>query len=104
MAKEKLKTVEDLEKETTVEENEPAEETVVVEVKGVEKQEPIGQAEKPADSPEVFKIMTPEPRTFVSFHDGTSVWSDENGIIRVDDAETRDYLLSYAGFKLIPKE
>lgn len=104
MAKEKLKTVEDLEKETVEKEKVPATETVVVEVKGVEKQEPIGRVEKPTDSPKVFKIMTPEPRTFVSFHDGTNIWSDENGIIRADDEETRDFLLSYAGFKLIPEE
>ncbi|MBC1524450.1 hypothetical protein [Listeria booriae] len=103
MTKEKLKTVEDVEKETAVK-NEPVVEAVNAEPVPAKEAGTGTTAKKTVEKSQTFKIMTPEPRTFVSFHDGTSVWSDENGIIRVTDKETCDFLLTYAGFKLIPEE
>lgn len=53
---------------------------------------------------EGYDIITPRPYTFVAYDDGSDFWADKNGVIYTDDEKVRDWLLTFAEFKEVPKE
>ncbi|WP_271002170.1 hypothetical protein [Listeria seeligeri] len=47
----------------------------------------------------VYKIMTPNPFTFVALDDSGDLWADDKGVITTTDEQTKDWLLKFSNFK-----
>ncbi|EDO1202084.1 hypothetical protein FQS15_06435 [Listeria innocua] len=45
-----------------------------------------------------YKIMTPNPFTFVALDDEEDLWADEKGVITTTDKNIAHWLLSFSNF------
>jgi hypothetical protein len=57
------------------------------------------KSEESSKSEVVYKIMTPNPFTFVALDDSGDLWADEKGVITTTDEQTKDWLLKFSNFK-----
>lgn len=56
------------------------------------------KSEESSKSEVVYKIMTPNPFTFVALDDSKDLWADEKGVITTTDKPTKDWLLKFSNF------